>query len=116
MINYVIVLFPVLEKVRQDMLDQGIINISPLQYLTNLVNPDRTGMLYNVVNGDIRILSEKYILFCKPADEKNSIKVVHIRKCTTFEYASFISLCEVLPSDCTIITMEDAKYIEKNSE
>ncbi|AGY82877.1 AAA domain-containing protein [Carnobacterium inhibens] len=113
MINYVIVLFPVLEKVRQDMLDQGIINISPLQYLTNLVNPDRTGMLYNVVNGDIRILSEKYILFCKPADEKNSIKVVHIRKCTTFEYASFISLCEVLPSDCTIITMEDAKYIEK---
>ena len=116
MINYVIVLSHVLEIVRQDMLDKGITDISPIQYLTNLIDPDKTGMLYDLYNGDIHILSEKYILICKPADEKNSIKVVHIRKITAYKYADRISLSEVLSTRCTIITANDAKYIEKRPD
>lgn len=113
MINYVIALSPVLDTVRQDMLDKGIQDLSSIQYLTNIFDPDGSGMLYTVVKGDIRIISEKYTLICKSAEEKNSIKAIHITKCTAREYLSYISSSEPLSPCCTIITLNDAKYIEK---
>lgn len=113
MINYVIVLPQVLETVRQDLLGKGFKDTSPIQYLINIFDPDGTGMLYNKGNGKIQILSEKYILSCKLADEKNSIKGVSIKKCTTYDYAKHLSVCEVLPPTCTIITANDANFIGK---
>ena len=113
MINYVIVLSSVLETVREDMLNKGIKNVSSIQYLNDLFNPDGSGMLYTVVRENIWIISGKYTLICRVAEEKNTIKAVRIKESTTREYLSYLSNAESLSSGCTIITLNDANYIEK---
>ncbi len=108
-----IVLSSVLETVREDMLNKGIKNVSSIQYLNDLFNPDGSGMLYTVVRENIWIISGKYTLICRVAEEKNTIKAVRIKESTTREYLSYLSNAESLSSGCTIITLNDANYIEK---
>ncbi|MPM03415.1 RecBCD enzyme subunit RecD [bioreactor metagenome] len=115
MIDSIIVLPKVLERVNHFIEYEGVKGFSVADFLSIEFNPKRNGILYQVIDGKIRLYSDKYKLECRGAEEANCLKAVDIFKTDPNEYRRALNFGDLLMGECAFIPLQDARILSKDS-
>lgn len=116
MIDYIILLPQVIERVTTYLDANDLQGVSPVNSVKQVFNLDNQDILYRVINQTIRIYSEDYHLDCYIADEKNSLKAGRIHKNRELDYEHALNFGAILKGNVEFILVSETNRIPKSED
>lgn len=79
-------------------------------------SPNNRGLLYREEGKQIKIWSKKIALICTQASEKNSLKVVAVKRVKDFQYHFILERGKILAGNWSFILSNEAYRLEKHNK